>query len=276
MKKVLNVFLVLVVMVALFFGGYYLSNYEDKKTKKTMANSNITTKEKNQKLDVNNSEVTRLFNRLNTIDDTMIALNISDDLYEDYAGYFYSKDKITSDKVSDEVKYIVSYMELGIEDEIKKLSISNQENYKIAKATIDAVSKKIFGYGIVNNINVLINNYAFKTDETYYTTEKKEKIESEAEVKVYTKIVSASKIGNTIETISKPCFELITFGDEHALYKNIDGNKSELYGLNNKITDLAVNENVNIDSYLSSLDSYKWVFTKNGDNYVFSSVEKIG
>ena len=304
---------VLLVIVIIVLVAYILNDkvvFGTNSTKKEDNNNqDITTTKKQtdddfEELDVKSVEVEKLFNRMNrfTLGLDLIKASGGGNLFT----YFYQKDKIYANEVSDDIKFSYSFLEL-YEEDFEKLypTVEYNERIKAQKEFVGSVSDvnsqslKLFGSEFNIN-NVVYNNTGpavfgispIINGDTI--TVESAGIGDVGSASVYTKIISAKKDQNTIKIVNKAMF-VFEGPDEndsfyYGIYKTAKTKIDNCYGhscyglenlikkfpYDNEKTYKDIINKVKIDDYLEQLDSFMWTFTKNAQgNYEFTSVEKV-
>ena len=170
--------------------------------------------------------------------------------------------------------------------------LGNDDNFYNFKFYLDDINEKvneIFGNEInVNNIinkdkvvKVRIDGIIFKYDEKTKSFSLLDYGVGDCCISKYKiKIINAKKYSDKIEIINKVMFIFDSGCDDEEEFFILKSPYSYENYKNFIVEDLSktqkTSEDINIDDYLDSLNSYKWIFTKNKDgNYIFLSVEKI-
>lgn len=276
--------LIVIALVAYIVNDAMKSNANNNKSNKT---STVET------LNVSNYEqVEKLFNRMNSFTNHLSLLTVDNVSAIGY-DYFYSDKSLLNRDVADDVKFAIAYNELYRKKVNEEIIPSNNGNtFDNFKFYLDDINEKVnetFGNHVnINNIinkdkivNVSIDGTGFKYDEkTKSFSLLGSGVGDCCSAEYKTKIISAKKYSDKIEIINKVMF-IFASGctDEEESFILKSPYSYENYK-NFIVEDLSKTKkdykDINIDDYLYSLNSYKWIFTKNKDgNYIFSSVEKV-
>ena len=286
-RNILKGICLILLLIVITLVAYILNN-----TMKSNTNSSKTSKF--EKLNASDYEqVEKLFNRMNGFTEHLELLTIDNDGTSELYDYFYDKESLLNKNVTDNVKFAIAYNELYRKKVNEEIIPSNNDNvfnnFRFYLEDINEKVNEIFGNSInVNNIinkenivNVVIDGNGFKYDEktkSFSLSGSGVGDCSSAEYK--TKIIDAKKYSDKIEIINKVMFSFSSGCEDEEKLLILKSPYSYNNYKNFIIADLSNTKknynDINIDDYLDSLDSYKWTFTKNKDgNYIFSSVEKI-
>ena len=271
-KNILIVVLVIIIValiVALLFATNVISL--NKKTNSKNTTTEETKKETSESLDINSDLVTDLMTIPHYTNDVWLGSN--------YSGYFYNENSYDINTISNKVKILIAIRSLGL-DSINVNYSKETDDGTFISIPEDVVKEsyyKIFG----NEIE--FKNESLDGQECGYAAFKYNSTTKAYEQNMYgcggtmipfyeTKTVEATKYNDRIEIIEKMAY--IEF--------DTDENSDELSQLiytdssaTNKIDTISSEDEIKIDNYLDKLDSYKYTFKKDGNNYYLYYIEKI-
>ena len=196
--------------------------------------------------------------------DTMhytIERRYNDDIYE---GYFYNYDYIDNNNISDEIKIYLairtfkqsdwaSYngnMRITIREDNVKKKIKELFNTSYTNKTLngDPCVYAMFEYDDKSHIYIQPGNTCDNELKSFYTT----------------KIINAKDYDDYIEI------------DEKVGYLKFNNTNYLLYKNKNELEYVTTLKSDNIDNILDSLNTYRFKFIKQNNNYYLESVKKIG
>ena len=232
-----------------------------------------TEEEVGEELDVNSDLVTNLVKYPNLMNDIWLGKN--------YTGYFYANDSINVNTMSNKVKIVMAIHALGdynyIYDTYTVDTSAVDTTVSIPEEDIKESYYKIFGSSVEFKTESLDGNDCGLTAFTYDSGSKvyKESVNGcggTALPYYETKIIKAVKYSDRIEITEKVVYVELEWDESSSeTYQFVYTNKDKT----NKLATVSSNEEISIDDYLDRLDSYKYTFKKDGDNYYFYSSEKV-
>ena len=239
---------------------------------KNINNSSNTSVEKiTGDVSLNNKKIIKLFNDMNSINETSdLVVN-----GYDYLGYFYSKDKIVSESLDDNVKFGIAFKiayDLGSQTEEEKTydSIKVENNIK----NLFGKNSKIKNSGVSYNISSKKCFYSGNIIDC----QNKMGSGSPQGVKMITKMEDVYKENDNLIIINKVMF--VYSGPSDNIENSFKYNILKKYTReeeNNIIIDTKYSNELlefDIDNYLDNLYTYKWTFKmEESGKYIFDSVE---
>lgn len=257
-KGLIGLVIVLIILV-LSLGGYIVYDKVIEKENNKKENKNITEKkeEKKEELSITSEEVTGLMKKISITDiDTSLT------------GWYYQKDKITVDDMDNQIKLIIGLQDnYDVEEEF-------QENRTISKEDIRNSIKKILGDDIKYQ-DENINSSCYGTAANYNEKTKQYELTGGCGgvlIPLYKeKISKAYQTDKTIEIYQKAIYVEFESVDEEGIKENIykTDRKTEIK------KGILSEEDMDYSKYFDLSDEFKFTFTKQGNNYYFSSVEKV-
>ena len=214
---------------------------------------------------------------LNVTDDLVVNLinnltNITNYSGNDFFGYLYQKDMYELKDLSNQFKLNVAMAYLIDDNDYDYEDVYNNKT-TISISQIEEYAKKIFG----ENVSLNYEDIKGSCEAWWWTYDKTNQLYKNPSTgcggaflpQYYKKTTKAIKYDDKIEIIEKVAYSEYTDTDIpiKTIYTSMNKNQ-ELIKLEN-------NEDFNINNYLDKLDSYKYTFKKEGDNYYFYSVELI-
>ncbi len=261
-KGLIGLVIVLIIMV-LGLGGYiaYDKVLSAEKDNKQVENINKEQKEeKYEEISVDDETVTKLIKNLT-----------ADTIDGNKAGYFYEKDKMLNTEVSNQMKlYLAIQMIQGDVDDMEK-NLS-----KVTPKNISSAVKEIFGPD------------ATYTDETLNDACRGMKYNSKT--KTYSAnygcgsmltphydglIIEAKKYDERLEIEQKVMLTTYDIIDDDTFKVNISNLNEIIDSITLKSDEDEPETKDLLNKYKSKLNTYKYTFNKNGDNYYFYSVERV-
>lgn len=255
-NKGIAVTLVIAIFIILGLGGYIVYD-------KVLSTEKESKQEENKKEEVNEEkkyEEIATDNEL--IKKLMCRVNLTSLTSGDFAGYFYSKDRIINTDIDNDIKMFLAFHNIGkrIGDTISqtqmKDSIKNifglDDNYKDVKEGVGGCPWGKFDE----------NTKSYKVMECtglggslipYYETTIVKALKYEDKIEIFEKVIYIRYTDND-EKVSK---NIYAADKKTIIDENIDG------------------DNYNINNYLNELDSYKYTFNLEDGKYYFYSVEKV-
>lgn len=239
---------------------------------KNINNSSNTSVEKiTGDVSLNNKKIIKLFNDMNSINETSdLVVN-----GYDYLGYFYSKDKIVSESLDDNVKFGIAFKiayDLGSQTEEEKTydSIKVENNIK----NLFGKNSKIKNSGVSYNIS---SKKCFYSGNVIDCQNKMGSGSPEG-IKMITKMEDVYKENDNLIIINKVMF--VYSGPSDNIENSFKYNILKKYTReeeNNIIIDTKYSNELlefDIDNYLDNLYTYKWTFKmEESGKYIFDSVE---
>lgn len=239
---------------------------------KNINNSSNTSVEKiTGDVSLNNKKIIKLFNDMNSINETSdLVVN-----GYDYLGYFYSKDKIVSESLDDNVKFGIAFKiayDLGSQTEEEKTydSIKVENNIK----NLFGKNSKIKNSGVSYNIS---SKKCFYSGNIIDCQNKMGSGSPEG-IKMITKMEDVYKENDNLIIINKVMF--VYSGPSDNIENSFKYNILKKYTReeeNNIIIDTKYSNELlefDIDNYLDNLYTYKWTFKmEESGKYIFDSVE---
>lgn len=240
--------------------------------KKNINNSSNTSVEKiTGDVSLNNKKIIKLFNDMNSINETSdLVVN-----GYDYLGYFYSKDKIVSESLDDNVKFGIAFkiaydLDSQIEEEKTYDSIKVENNIK----NLFGRNSKIKNSGVSYNIS---SKKCFYSGNIIDCQNKMGSGSPEG-IKMITKMEDVYKENDNLIIINKVMF--VYSGPSDNIENSFKYNILKKYTReeeNNIIIDTKYSNELlefDIDNYLDNLYTYKWTFKmEESGKYIFDSVE---
>lgn len=239
---------------------------------KNINNSSNTSVEKiTGDVSLNNKKIIKLFNDMNSINETSdLVVN-----GYDYLGYFYSKDKIVSESLDDNVKFGIAFkiaydLDSQIEEEKTYDSIKVENNIK----NLFGRNSKIKNSGVSYNIS---SKKCFYSGNIIDCQNKMGSGSPEG-IKMITKMEDVYKENDNLIIINKVMF--VYSGPSDNIENSFKYNILKKYTReeeNNIIIDTKYSNELlefDIDNYLDNLYTYKWTFKmEESGKYIFDSVE---
>lgn len=281
-KNILIVTLIIIIIVLFVIINIFIKNDKTNNEKTKIA---VTSKKKSEikNIDIQNNEMVNIFNRYNSMYDYLDMLKYDGTSYFDY---FYRNDKVDSDNLDENVKFMITvYNTYGN-------ILENTEIIKGAKEKIDEDSMKLFGskinykkissksyqgkllVGAVNGYSIMYedNNSDFYIEEAG--------LGGVTSLDYVLKKTKAYKNGDYLIIENVIMFTYQETDDPVKLFKTAGdlSNYSSSKNINSLslIDEIAYNKEINIDNYEDKLDTFRWTFKKDkNNNYTFYSVEKI-
>lgn len=282
-RAIIKGILLVIVMVAIFTGGYLLKDYQnkenDKQVKKDENKVVKTMDEKVEELDINSEKVMNLY-----IPFSVYTHEASDE-------ELYSKNKITPDDLSYEYKNRLAFAKYNNEVDKKNLYEGNIkiDEYELEpdylkSSTLEKSYKKLFG----ENTEYIAKSFDSYGIDTLSMTYNKENDVYLADLVAgdYTgyrygkELYKAIKDGNKIEL-----YEYVVVYNENydeglvGVFSNIeDANnfqnaiKQKQMNYDTGTSDLILED---LSDYKDKASEYKLTFEKEDNNYVFKQIEKI-
>ncbi len=282
-RAIIKGILLVIVMVAIFTGGYLLKDYQnkenDKQVKKDENKVVKTMDEKVEELDINSEKVMNLY-----IPFSVYTHEASDE-------ELYSKNKITPDDLSYEYKNRLAFAKYNNEVDKKNLYEGNIkiDEYELEpdylkSSTLEKSYKKLFG----ENTEYIAKSFDSYGIDTLSMTYNKENDVYLADLVAgdYTgyrygkELYKAIKAGNKIEL-----YEYVVVYNENydeglvGVFSNIeDANnfqnaiKQKQMNYDTGTSDLILED---LSDYKDKASEYKLTFEKEDNNYVFKQIEKI-
>lgn len=285
-KKSFTVIVILLIMIIAGLCAFIaydkdIFNVRNKNTSKNNKNETVEKiEQKEEKIDVSSEQVTTLINPF---------LNNTNNIYTSgtkYFGYYFQKDKLSSENVDDELILYTAIKRILNE---KNITSSSQDNVSISKDELIPVIKKIFGNVEYDNKTISITPCDFGTfkydDSTGTYTVESHGCGGASASSIKHKITNAIKKDNKIEITMAIVYVNCGYEQQEdgtidycEFGKSVDENQkmqeSDRISKVNK-ADKNTDELFDFDSYINQLDKYKFTFTKDSnDNYVFTKVEK--
>ncbi len=282
-RAIIKGILLVIVMVAIFTGGYLLKDYQnkenDKQVKKDENKVVKTMDEKVEELDINSEKVMNLY-----IPFSVYTHEASDE-------ELYSKNKIKPDDLSYEYKNRLAFAKYNNEVDKKNLYEGNIkiDEYELEpdylkSSTLEKSYKKLFG----ENTEYIAKSFDSYGIDTLSMTYNKENDVYLADLVAgdYTgyrygkELYKAIKAGNKIEL-----YEYVVVYNENydeglvGVFSNIeDANnfqnaiKQKQMNYDTGTSDLILED---LSDYKDKASEYKLTFEKEDNNYVFKQIEKI-
>lgn len=276
MKKYVIWIIVTIILVILALGfGYYMaggkflifSKNNDESSNKIEENKGDDDKEDLLK-EVSFDEVKHLYN----------GINVYNESCANYYDYYYQRNELTVDNMSDDFKISLALYRAYIDKEVKDDGPSSfgNGNY-ITKETLDKYFYNIFSSDVSYDINNIKEGGGFKAgypfafeDNKFYWPD----MGCQSMVKVYKKVINAKKSNKRVEIYEKMAYLVKNeFGNSNGTIKTAVDSDSSLGTFDDidKVTDDTMKP------YLDKLHTYKYTFEyiEKDKAYKFVKVEKV-
>lgn len=253
MKKILCILLITLLLTGCGTNESNDTKKENESTTTRESTTTTTTTTSVKKLKISDKQVKDL------IDAIMVNGDYTNQLS------FYKKDKLTADQINNDIALMI-----GIKDNIK-----TKERY-VSAEKVEASIKKILG----GKIEVKHNTVTGGCGAYYKYDSKKKRYDTdqgicgyEFEPYVVEKTTKAYQKGDIIEIYRKAVLV--------ETVEKVDGYNYEMYHKiltpdRKKVIAKKVEIELNsTDKYIDKSDEYKFTFIKEGECYIFSSVEKV-
>ena len=206
-----------------------------------------------------NNNDNALIEKLLTIPHYTIEKRYNIDKYE---GYFYTDNYFDKENITDEIKI---YLAIRSSKEEDWANYKKDQYITVKESTVKNKINEIFG-------NTTYLNKSIKGDSCVYSN-------FEYDDKSHIYIEEGPTSTNTLnsyyltKTINYKIDNEIIIYEKVAYIKEID-NKYYLYKSKDDLNEIAILDNINYDNYLNILNTYKYTFVKDNNNYIFKSIEK--
>jgi len=269
--KIITIILLLVIIALLVLVVFKTKELkeENESLKENVKNAEVI--EKVEVLDVTSSQVVELYN---SVDVFKGFLGSSDEMLNEYLGYFYKKDLIETKDISNQALLKIALGNIK-EDDYKTIDTIGRYFISIPKIEVDKQIKKIFGDIEYKNEDVgriPIGGYTYNSEKEAYEVTLAGGGFGYPLQELHTKIVKAEKNNNQITINVKYIYEYVNYTD-----KLIATYYSDLSS-QNKI-DYAEENRTQIDElfikHSDKLSEHQFTFVNENGNYIFKNVKKI-
>ena len=220
---------------------------------------------KDSKKDVLEKHETQKYNYY----DIISYLKLSD-LPDEYYGYFYKKDKMTTDSISNNIKIYMAIRKVITDKKITG-------NIEIKAKDVENALNSIFGPNVkynhqsITGNNISYTSFIYDRDSKIYSEEKIDcdDCDSTQNSTIISEIIKTDDTNNIVEVYEKVGFVTTEYDlDTKKVVYNIfkDINEKELIGTTNQYS---------IEKYKDQLNTYKYTFKKNENSYYFEKVELV-
>lgn len=299
--KIKKIFKIICVLLVLTIGGFigYILNHKNIiwiniKNNKNIWKINKVTTTKNKGL-ISDSDARQLFADMNVLNESLSLLDKNG--LVDYWSYFYTFEKLENKDVDNNVKLGIS-IAICLKEKFNYIEYNSQIAKQIIKSSlneslVEEKYKDLFGNNIENyNIDYDVLGFSVNYNKKLkkYTFDYAD-VGDSSSAKVISEIYSVDIKKEEVIIISKAMFLFKGFsekGEEYSsIYKDVKlddyyilkpicekiNEYSCYYGVLNKIADNPTN--IEIDNYSEKINTYKWIFKRVNEKYIFESMQKI-
>lgn len=272
-KKSLKIGNIILIIIVLGLSGYIIYDKFVNKDIKQPVNSEqneVETKDVTKELDINSLAVKDLYNQVDVFND----LSSYDENYnKNYFGYFFRKDETLVKDIPDPLKVMIGIKNVSPND----ADLRYYNDFEISEDVVKESIQKIFGN--IQYQNVDTPSYICSSGHKYNSSSHKYSnsltacgFECYEGLLIETVIVKAEEVNDDLNIYVKPEFSktINTCDSEKTCSKEIYSD----INIQNKVASVDCNQKNN-DSYIEKLDTYKFMYKKDGISYYFQGVQKV-
>jgi len=206
----------------------------------------------------------------NTVDETVINYLKLNSLPEEYFGYFYKSDRYTNSNIDNNIKIYMAIRKVLS----NKKDINYSEKIEIKEKDVTNALKVLFGSNVTYKHESLKGNTCSYTNFKYdkakkmYVQEPDDCLESNTDT-LLAEIIDKKTTDKQVEIYEKVGYVEISYNLEQ---KKLSYNIYSDVAKKNKVTTV---DEYSISTVKDSLNTYKYTFTKENNNYYLSSVELV-